>query len=812
MSTRAVTPTAAAPIAALTPLQRPVLQRTCDCGQHTSGGGECEECKKKKKVPLQRHASGGGALPVSPVAPPIVHEVLRSPGRPLEEDTRTFMESRFRHDFSQVRVHTDQRSAESAHAVSAHAYTVGRHVVFGAGEYRPRTSEGRSLLSHELTHVVQQSAVPESIDKLQIGEVQDAAEREAEHVEKAEVLKPLSAPSPISQPRLQGKWDWGRAGWGTLIGGGIGLAAGAVALAAGAPLVGLALLGGGLLAGFIIGGATGSDEKSGPPEKDPTKIENPPKCGPEQLVIIIPAMAQAAKLVSQALTRFVAYKNAAKDPANKLTHDQLIERFHSDTAETVGRVERVISTLNGRLSSPNFQFECHAATGICAPPFAAYEEESTRIVFCPSFFGKGLPTARMLIHEMTHALVGGAPIRDPGYHRERIFKRLSTDQALTNAESFAEFIEDIATGTPVPAAAPEDNVNDCPADWKEPIREAIAKAERWVTNAINHLANPKATDWGTLSAKYLPPTFPVNVNFAVSTASIDLERALKVYRATNDKLHTAIHFVCQPTGGAPCDKGGSVAWLGATSNFFVCADWKTKNADDQVVSMLGGLFGYLAGLDDPAWRTGLARIAFEITRTNFRTPPHAEVVGNATWSPDAISINFEIDTPKPAAKTTYQESGTKHERLSADLPVYEGPMCGASNLPFDFSVTFFVDSVGQERPGPFQAPKVAMDYSLGAPGGIRGAQSDPSTTIPGSGFNLHTSLKFPVQLNLNKNGPFHIKITLDDPDSGVKRIYEDVFEVLAVRPCDVPQKIQKPGLPGGPGMDPRKRKPETAVS
>jgi Domain of unknown function (DUF4157) len=88
--------------------------------------------------------------------PPIVHEVLHSPGQPLDRETREFMEPRLGHDFSRVRVHTDTRAAESARAVDAAAYTVGREVVFGAGQYYPSSREGRRLLVHELAHVVQQ--------------------------------------------------------------------------------------------------------------------------------------------------------------------------------------------------------------------------------------------------------------------------------------------------------------------------------------------------------------------------------------------------------------------------------------------------------------------------------------------------------------------------------------------------------------------------------------------------------------------------------------------------------------------------------
>lgn len=89
--------------------------------------------------------------------PPAVDKVLRSTGEPLEGATRSFMESRFGQDFARVRVHTDRHAAESAKSLKARAYTVGDHIVFGAGEYEPRSTAGRQLLAHELTHVVQQS-------------------------------------------------------------------------------------------------------------------------------------------------------------------------------------------------------------------------------------------------------------------------------------------------------------------------------------------------------------------------------------------------------------------------------------------------------------------------------------------------------------------------------------------------------------------------------------------------------------------------------------------------------------------------------
>ncbi len=77
-------------------------------------------------------------------------------GAPLEQNTRALMETRFGHDFSQVRVHTDQNAAASARDMNARAYTVGDDIVFGKGQYHPAAASSQRLIAHELAHVVQQ--------------------------------------------------------------------------------------------------------------------------------------------------------------------------------------------------------------------------------------------------------------------------------------------------------------------------------------------------------------------------------------------------------------------------------------------------------------------------------------------------------------------------------------------------------------------------------------------------------------------------------------------------------------------------------
>jgi hypothetical protein len=95
--------------------------------------------------------SAGASIPVS------VYETLARPGVPLESSLRMDMGQRFHRSFSDVRVHSDSSAAQSAQDLNARAYTVASNVVFGPGSFTPETGDGRRLIAHELTHVVQQS-------------------------------------------------------------------------------------------------------------------------------------------------------------------------------------------------------------------------------------------------------------------------------------------------------------------------------------------------------------------------------------------------------------------------------------------------------------------------------------------------------------------------------------------------------------------------------------------------------------------------------------------------------------------------------
>jgi hypothetical protein len=102
---------------------------------------------------LQRFADGTSDT-AGPLEPRI--RSLHGGGQPLSPAERAYFDPRFGHDFGAVRLHTGTRAAGLAQALNARAFTVGRDVVFADGQYLPHTDQGRSLLAHELTHVVQQ--------------------------------------------------------------------------------------------------------------------------------------------------------------------------------------------------------------------------------------------------------------------------------------------------------------------------------------------------------------------------------------------------------------------------------------------------------------------------------------------------------------------------------------------------------------------------------------------------------------------------------------------------------------------------------
>lgn len=125
----------------------PAVQRAC---------ASCAEKDEDEEHVIRAKSVNGSAPTPSPEFGASLH-AARGGGRPLAEDARSFFEPRFGHDFSRVRIHTGDGAARMARSVEARAFTAGRDIFFGVGQYDPSSTQGRKLLAHELTHVVQQA-------------------------------------------------------------------------------------------------------------------------------------------------------------------------------------------------------------------------------------------------------------------------------------------------------------------------------------------------------------------------------------------------------------------------------------------------------------------------------------------------------------------------------------------------------------------------------------------------------------------------------------------------------------------------------
>jgi len=142
----------------------PLIQRQADTGGEpaVATGEETEEDLERLEAsnegPIaQRKAESGSTEESDGDSTDLdAARSQRSGGAPLDADTRSFMESRFGHDFSHVRIHTDSLAHRAAQTIQARAFTIGKDIWFAQGQYSPGSSSARHLLAHELTHTIQQ--------------------------------------------------------------------------------------------------------------------------------------------------------------------------------------------------------------------------------------------------------------------------------------------------------------------------------------------------------------------------------------------------------------------------------------------------------------------------------------------------------------------------------------------------------------------------------------------------------------------------------------------------------------------------------
>jgi hypothetical protein len=563
----------------LTPAPSGILQRMCACGNHTVAGGECAECGKEKNS-LQRKANNqsvfGASLSLShgsvmqrkltvgasndpleqeadrvadqvmaapahsvvsgaplriqrytgqvtgqaDTAPASVDHVIASSGRPLEPALRQDMEQRFGHDFSRVRVHSGGAAEQSAREVNATAYTVGHNIVFGARRFVPGTHEGRRLIAHELTHVVQQSGSdgihgghsdvrwglhPISVQQGATGHaIQRAGDfdirgvnlQTASHpsiiyfdmgnttIPASEVAKITALATPHGRSlTLNGYTSEEGAAAGNLAIITTRIAAVRTALKAAGhtgpivanpqPTAGLGQLDYRNVRAVEIvpAGATANTPQCQVTPLNPHP-ENEP-CGTS----FTSAQPVALTMVNAAVTALAAHTPATIAVANAF--------FPGVPQATVtARLNSLLTQLGVMATATGKQ--CHnTCDGLCSRPgYNSGQGPAAIMTLCPAFIYSFTADqrVRMLIHEGMHA-TSGAPVVDSAYGSQRLIDFLTGAQAATNTDSYVNLIlrlqpgliGSVSGGPPTDPPAVGMSVPEEAA-----TRRALAFLEKWV--------------------------------------------------------------------------------------------------------------------------------------------------------------------------------------------------------------------------------------------------------------------------------------------------------------------------------------------
>lgn len=790
-----------------------LLQRKCACGGNPGMGGECEECRRKK---LQRRAVDAPHLqPLSPerrgeTAPPIVNEVLNSFGQPLDVETRGLLETRFGHDFSRVRVHTDGRAAESARAVNALAYTVGSDIVFDKGQYSPNTFAGQKLIAHELTHVVQQSSVASGIrDGLEIGAAEDAAEIESDTMAErvsASGMDSVATSSRTTQSRqmVQRKVSPDYSTIEKLLG-----KKNVTAADVHQVLVILRRLAPddlkdtvaemekrGYVDTFFLN--LSEDDKKGEfntlraiknarvfkvetkSGKTTVETEVVGSCAPDQFTQIAKAATTGLRWLDTSVARIDAYTASPADPKNVDVESAYKTHFHSIAPEVVKHVrERLVRIRTDIGSTAGYNVECHGSWDKECDVAGAYAglDNRTVVVLCLNFFENSAEwQAETIVHETAHNQVSGAHITDRAYEGSRIYRYLTTLEALTNADSYGLFVQQLGSGKAPAMKTPKDTTEDCPKAWIDNLNKAIAVADRWNQNALvtfSTLRSVEVQNWSKDWQELLG-----------GTSDADISRGYKVYEKTLSKLKSGVDFECEPKGGGRCDKGVTTYWY-ALGDFHICPLWEnTKDEGDRVERLLSGLFGYFRVEDDNARRNRLAKLAREISGGWSAPTKPEEVFGSAKWTPNDIFIWVQPIRPK-TNKFKYIEDATTHDRMSQDLPVFTPPPRKEFEPRENFVLTIeYLIDAGDARPAPFTPPHISEEFHYKVTGGgFDRKEADDRPLYMGNGKPLNTRFFTIHDFPLDQPGTFQMHLSLFDPDTKVTRIYDDTIQVQAAPPA-----------------------------
>jgi hypothetical protein len=496
-------------------------------------------------------------------------------------------------------------------------------------------------------------------------------------------------------------------------------------------------------------------------------------CSPERLPVIQSATTQALSNLDRAVALTDAFIAAPNNPANAPAAAAFNRHFKSSAANITTYVRAILNNIRTdiRTLTP-FTIECHDAWDSVCGAAGAYipAGEAERLVFCSAFFTGTAPwRAETIVHEMAHTQVGNTPITDRAYARDRLLQYLSTAEALTNAESYGMYVDELSSGHPPTTTAPGDSRHDCPNDWWQLLQPAMARAQRANRNA--------QVVFSTLTPNGLQNWTPVTLRLLGGSTQADIDRAKNVYNKAETELGSSIDIECEPGGGGRCDSADTY-WY-ALGHFHVCPSWKNQASEEErIISLLAGLYGYFGAEDDNARRNSYARLSQQLTTERWGIPALPDVLGNPAWRSSALRIQIGTIDPQTPGQVYYTEDGSSHGRMSSRLPLYKGPDFRDSTLPFKIHAYFSVDYQNQPRPAPFTPPAVnALLEFNSQQGAFRHAEQDPRADYTSPGTTLHTSFPAEFSHNLRGNGELHMHFEMIDKDSGVTLVYDDLIHV-----------------------------------
>lgn len=470
---------------------------------------QCAACHEEEKVRRKEDRDGEGAVDNSFES---YVGGLSGTGQPLPNDVRNFYEPRFGYDFSQVKIHRDTVATKSAQSINARAYTTGNNIVFNHQQYAPHTEQGRRLLGHELTHVVQQKKMGDAVQRETTTEV--------------------------------------------------------------------------------------------------TVADTPGACSLDQHHAIVPAVQTASGWLTTTIAGLDAF--LLNPVAQTGIQASLQRHFRSSSDQTARRVRGILQRILTNLTTGTaLTTECHTATDTSCSAAGAYVAGNL-FVFCPAFFTGSAPwQAAAVIHEMAHSLTGNTFITDRAYLSDRIYDRLTTDEALTNAASYETFCREVGSGATFSTTAPVDAMNDCQDRQTIPTRRALASIQRWNRNAqvmTNDARPAMLSQWQDLQTTHLGGITPAHVAAAKSA-----------YDRVYYQMRSALTFECERS----CDTGVGGYYryfLFITANtLHLCPALFSLNEDPRMLTIYELILMRYGGVDE-ARAQSLARLA-QALNTRFWPGP-----------------------------------------------------------------------------------------------------------------------------------------------------------------------------------------------